>query len=198
MSWARVEGGVTRAGTAAPADGGVMRGCVGAADGSAGRVSTNGGTAPDWLPADDAGTTGCGPRDGTRENGPGACPAPGGTAASGGRDTGLDIGWVSGAGPGWIDVSSPASNDRAKSSRVTPAGSVSSIGRRPGRLAAGSGRGGTPARCSAETGTVGACPTVAAKFGATRIRVAWLVSSAGSDRLATGGAYAAGRGIMTV
>ena len=49
-------------------------------------------------------------------------------------------------------------------SRVTPAGSVSSIGWRGPN--AGCGRG---TRCSAETGTVGACPTVAANAGPTRI-----------------------------
>ena len=108
---------------------------------------------------------------------------------------------MSGVGAGWIVVSSPNSNDRASSSRVTPAGSVSSIGRIVSpRLVPGSGRGGTAARCRAETGTVGACPTVAAKFGDTRMRVAWLAlaSSAMSGRVAAGGVSPAGRGMMIV
>ena len=56
----------------------------------------------------------------------------------------------------------------ASISRVTPAGSVSSIGWR----GPNAGCGARHARCSADTGTVGACPTDAANAGATRIRVA--------------------------
>ena len=107
-------------------------------------------------------TAGCGPRDGTRENGAGG---PAGPAAAR-RATGT--GWVS----PWVlerttvSSDSSAASSAASISRVTPAGRVSSIGWRGPN--AGCGRG---ARCSAETGTVGACATVAANAGATRIRV---------------------------